>query len=210
MNDEPPLDAGDARWLLSAMADGEADDAELGRGLAAWAGAEPQARQCWHAYHLIGDVLRSEDLASAPDRDRGFLQRLNARLADEPAVLAPLPLPAAGRRRSWALPVALAAGVIGLASALVLSLGPAGGGAPAPLLARALDVGVPAAVATAASVAPAPSFVDAAEAVPPGGRVVRDARLDSYLRAHRDYATALPGSLPGGSGRSITTVSLDR
>ena len=35
-------------------------------------------------------------------------------------------------------------------------------------------------------------------------------RLDRYLRAHRDYATALPGSLPGGSGRSITNVSLDR
>lgn len=213
MNNEPPVDAGDARWLLSAMADGEADDAELGRGLAAWAGAEPQARQCWHAYLLIGDVLRSEDLASAPDRDRGFLQRLSARLADEPAVLAPQPLPAApaaGRRRSWALPVALAAGVMGLASALVLSLGPAGSGAPAPLLARAPDAAAPATVSAAASVAPAQASVDVAEAVPPGGRVVRDARLDSYLRAHRDYATALPGSLPGGSGRSITTVSLDR
>lgn len=213
MNNEPPVDAGDARWLLSAMADGEADDAELGRGLAAWAGAEPQARQSWHAYHLIGDVLRSEDLASAPDRDRSFLQRLSARLADEPAVLAPQPLPsaaAAGRRRSWALPVALAAGVMGLASALVLSLGPAQSGAPAPLLARAPEVAAPAAVAAAASVVPVPASVEVAEAVPPGGRVVRDARLDSYLRAHRDYATALPGSLPGGLGRSITTVSLDR
>jgi hypothetical protein len=39
---------------------------------------------------------------------------------------------------------------------------------------------------------------------------VRDAQLDRYLRAHRDYATALPGSLPGGAGRSVTTVSLQR
>jgi len=37
-----------------------------------------------------------------------------------------------------------------------------------------------------------------------------DAQLDRYLRAHRDYATALPGSLPGGSGRSIATVSFER
>lgn len=209
MNSDPPADAGDARWLLSAMADGEADDAELGRGLAAWTGADPQVRQSWHAYHLIGDVLRSEDLASLPDRDRDFLQRLSARLDDEPAVLAPLPPAAVSRRRrSWALPVAMAAGVMGLASALVLSLAPAGGGAPAPLLARAPAVAP--VVAVAASVAFAPASTDMAESVPPGGRVVRDARLDSYLRAHRDYAAALPGSLPGGSGRSISTVSLDR
>ena len=48
----------------------------------------------WHAYHLIGDVLRSDDLASAPGRDAAFLQRLSARLDDEPAVLAPEPLAA--------------------------------------------------------------------------------------------------------------------
>lgn len=215
MNNDPPVDAGDARWLLSAMADGEAGEAELGRGLAAWTGTDPQARQSWHAYHLIGDVLRSEDLASPPRRDRDFLQRLSARLDDEPAVLAPQPLPpaaASGRRRSWVLPVAMAAGVMGLASALVLSLAPAGSDAPAPLLARAPDAATPTAVAAAASVAVAvaPASVEAAEAVPAGGRVVRDARLDSYLRAHRDYATALPGSLPGGSGRSIATVSLER
>jgi len=107
------------------------------------------------------------------------------------------------------LPAALAAGVMGLASALVLSLGPAAEESPAPLLARA-PVAAPTAVAAAASVALAPAAVEAAESVPPGGRVVRDARLDSYLQAHRDYAAALPGSLPGGSGRSITTVSLGR
>ncbi|MBX3644852.1 MAG: sigma-E factor negative regulatory protein [Rubrivivax sp.] len=204
MNNEPPVDAGDARRWLSAIADGEADDAELGRGLAAWAGDDRQLRQTWHTYHLIGDVLRSEDLASPPGRDRDFLQRLQARLDDEPAVLVPRPRPSppgSARRRAWVWPVAAAAGVSGLASALVLSLGSKEGDAGAPLLARA---------PVAASVALAPASADAAEAVPPGGRVLRDARLDSYLRAHRDYAMALPGSLPGGSGRSITTVSLDR
>ena len=66
MNNDPPVDANDPRWLLSAMADGEADAAELGRGCAGWASADAQTRQSWHAYHLIGDVLRSDDLASAP------------------------------------------------------------------------------------------------------------------------------------------------
>jgi hypothetical protein len=55
-----------------------------------------------------------------------------------------------------------------------------------------------------------PASTQVAEVVSPGGRVVRDAQLDRYLRAHRDYATALPGSLPGGSGRSVTPVSLER
>jgi hypothetical protein len=50
----------------------------------------------------------------------------------------------------------------------------------------------------------------APELSPQGGRVVRDAQLDRYLRAHREYATAVPGSLPGGSGRSIATVSFER
>jgi len=40
--------------------------------------------------------------------------------------------------------------------------------------------------------------------------MVRDTQLDSYLRAHRDYAAALPGSLPGGSGRSLAAVSYER
>ncbi len=205
MNNEPPVDDNDTRWLLSIMADGEADAAEVGRGCAAWAAAELQTRQSWHAYHLIGDVLRSDDLASAPDRDRAFLARLSARLDNEPAVLAPQPLPAAPKRRAvWALPAALAAGVMALATMLVVSLGPSGSGVSAPTLAVA-----PAAAVSGQETAP-PASTQVAEMAPPGGRVVRDAQLDNYLRAHRDYATALPGSLPGGSGRSIATVSFER
>ena len=204
MNHQPPVDVNDPRWLLSALADGEADAFELGRGCAAWSTGDAAARERWHAYHLIGDVLRSENLASAPGHDRAFLERLSLRLDEEPAVLAPQPLQAVApvRRRGWALPVAMAAGVMALATVLVLTLSP-GGGPAAPLLAAA--PAAPAVVAVAASAAP-----EVAEVAPPGGRIVRDAQLDRYLRAHRDYATALPGSLPGGSGRSITNVSLDR
>jgi len=204
MNNQPPVDPNDPRWLLSALADGEADAAELGRGCVAWSAADAVARERWHAYHLIGDVLRSENLASAPGRDRAFLERLSQRLDAEPAVLVPQPLQAAAPapRRSWVLPAALAASVMALATVLVVASGP-GGGNSAPMLAAA--PAAPTVMAVAASAAPA-----AAEVAPPGGRIVRDAQLDRYLRAHRDYATALPGSLPGGSGRSIATVSLDR
>ena len=102
------------------------------------------------------------------------------------------------------MPVAMAAGVMALATVLVVALGPSGGGSATPTLAAA-----PAAPTTVAA-----RRCDRRRPRPrrcrPGGRVVRDAQLDRYLRAHRDYATALPGSLPGGSGRSIATVSFER
>jgi sigma-E factor negative regulatory protein RseA len=201
MNNDPVDAADDPRRLLSAMADGEADASEIGRGCAAWA-ADAQLGERWHAYHLIGDVLRSDDLASPPRRDQAFLERLSARLDAEPAVLAPGPArPAPRQRPVWAVPAALAAGVMGLATVLVVAIGPSGGGAPSATLAAASAVPGQAAPAVATA-----SF----EPVPTGGRVVRDEQLDRYLRAHRDYATALPGSLPGGPGRSTATVSFER
>ena len=209
MNNDPPVGANDPRWLLSAMADGEANAADFSRGIAAWASADERTRRDWHVYHLIGDVLRSDDLASRPDHDMAFLQRLNARLDDEPAALAPEPIPLAPKRRpAWVVPAAMAAGVMALATVLVVSIGPSGSGSSTPTLAA-----VPGGATTVAArdaAAPVTASTGAAEVVPPGGRVVRDAQLDRYLRAHRDYATALPGSLPGGSGRSIATVSLER
>ena len=209
MNNEPPVDANDPRWLLSAMADGEADAAEFSRGCAAWCGGEAQIRQSWHAYHLIGDVLRSDDLASPPGHDLAFSQRLSARLDGEPAVLAPEPLATVpARRRSWMLSAALVAGVMAVATVLVVSIGPSVGGSATPMLAAGSRA--PTTVAARDAALPDNAASSATEAVPPGGRVVRDALLDRYLRAHRDYAAALPGSLPGGSGRSIATVSLER
>ena len=207
MNNEPSVDINDPRWLLSALADGETDAAEAGRACAAWAGVDAGSRQRWHTYQLIGDVLRSEDLAHPPGRDNAFLQRLSARLDAEPAVLAPAPLALAPKRRpGWAVPAALAAGVMALAAVLVVSLGPSGSGVSGPKLAAAPQA--PALVSNPTVALPAPTQV--AEAAPAGGRLLRDAQLDRYLRAHRDYATALPGSLPGGSGRNIATVSLER
>lgn len=206
MNNQVPEGADDRRWLLSALADGEVDATDVGRGCAAWAVADGDARSSWHAYHLIGDVLRSGDLANPPGRDRAFLQRLSARLDDEPVVLAPAPLPVATplrRRPSWLMPAAMAAGVMALATVMVLALAPSGGGSSAPQLAAA--PAAPTQVAGAALPTAA-----APELAAQGGRVLRDAQLDRYLRAHREYATAVPGSLPGGASRSIATVSFER
>jgi sigma-E factor negative regulatory protein RseA len=195
LNSKPVPETGDPRWLLSALADGELDAADCERACAAW--ADPSAQRDWHAYQLIGDVLRSDELASVPLQDMAFLERLRLRLADEPALPAALhlqsaPSAAPPRRRAWAVPVALAAGVAALATALMLSRGPE---SPAPTMAAA-----PAAAAGLPKL----------EAGSQGGRLIRDVQLDRYLAAHREYGAAQPGSLPGGAGRNLATVSLDR
>lgn len=67
---------------VSAWIDGEAD-------MRADELDTPYGRQIWDQYHLIGDVMRSEDLAIRPS-DR-FYVRVAAALDEEPVILAPRP-----------------------------------------------------------------------------------------------------------------------
>lgn len=78
----------DDKELVSALADGQLDAQDMERGFHALS-ANPEARYCWDTYHLIGDVLRSPDLAGATPSPE-FVQRLAQRLAREPA---PVPGP---------------------------------------------------------------------------------------------------------------------
>ena len=72
--------------LVSALADGQLRGKEFARTVE-WMETAQDARLTWHAYHLIGDVLRSGD---APDsaRDALFSERLKLALRQE-ARLAP-------------------------------------------------------------------------------------------------------------------------
>lgn len=189
----------DRRALLSALADGEAGAAQPGCDL--WRD-DADARATWHTYHLIGDVLRSDDLAVRPARDAAFLAALRERLAAEPTVLAPAALPAsvpaARRRHAWLAPAAVAAGFMAVAGVLVVARvtvpgtdGPvlAVGGTPTAGLQRASN-GVAAA---------APLVIE--------GRLIRDAQLDAYLRAHREAMGGAPVALPGGVPRNIETLA---
>src|SRR5437588_1533823 len=77
----------DKREMISALADGHLAGEAFARGVEL-AGSDPAARDAWHAYHLIGDVLRSSDLATgAPAAE--FVSRLQARLREERVVLEP-------------------------------------------------------------------------------------------------------------------------
>ena len=120
-----------ARERLSALLDGELESASVVHVCGHWR-ENAESRATWHAYHLIGDVLRSDDLASHPVRDAGFLDALRVRLAEEPVVLAPrspaqpiqvdaVPVSATRRRRAWLAPSAVAAGFVAVAGVLTLT-----------------------------------------------------------------------------------------
>lgn len=69
------------RELVSALADGRLRGEEFASTVE-WLGRDDEARLTWHAYHLVGDVLRSgETMVSA--RDAVFLQDLKHRMRRE-------------------------------------------------------------------------------------------------------------------------------
>ena len=146
-------------------------------------------------------MLRCDDLASPPGaRSRPSWSALRARLADEPVVLAPQPLPVAAaqarRRRAGRWPAALAAGVDGRGHGAGGVAGP--GRRRRPALHAALR-------------RRRPPWRDArcdgrCRCRPRRWRRSRAGascampQLDRYLRAHRDYATALAGLVAGRLG----------
>lgn len=73
----------------------------------------PYGRQLWDTYHLIGDVLRTEDLAIKPSPM--FYARLSRAIDDEPPIVAPGNLPH-GSRHAWRK------GLSGLAVAAVVAV----------------------------------------------------------------------------------------
>lgn len=207
---------------LSALADGELDAQAVSLTCVRWRD-DAQLRARWHAYHLIGDVLRSDALASDAGHDEHFLHRLRERLAVEPAVLAPQPLavpapeplrPAA--RLRWLAPAAVAAGFMAVASVLVVMRGtlPATGGEGA-VLARAADPADRTAVASAAPARPAGPMVAGEGLVEPqalaaNGQFVRDAKLDRYLEAHMEFGGSSALGAPSGFLRAATSRTQDR
>ena len=202
-----------SRRILSALADGDATGSEAARAFQAWRD-DPDARASWHAYQLIGDVLRSDDLAAEPAADERFLVALRARLADEPVVLAPQPradaepvaMPAAANsgsraRSRWQGPVAMAAGFLvvigGLNIVRPFGHGAAGqlasgGTASGPTMASATSVNNGGVVAT--------SLQTAAQT-----KAAAD-QLAPYLAAHRQSSMSGPFQMPGGDLRNVSLV----
>lgn len=185
--------------MLSSLADGELGADDIGRGCRLWH-EDDSLRRTWHAYHLIADVMRSDQLSSAPSRDAAFLRAVRGRLAAEPRVLAPRRLLAGRAAGRW---VATAA-VVGGVAVVVTVLG-------------AIRVAPPTDGAGVVAVSTPPSAsgmqrVGAAAGAASGqvlvidGNVIRDARLDAYFDAHRGAAGMLPSAVPGGALRSVEMI----
>lgn len=198
---------------LSALVDGEVDATQAQRLCAAWRD-DASTRATWYAYQLIGDVLRSEDLASDPSLDAAFMMSLRARLAKEPVVLAPQPLGSGPRtrtndglrrRRTWIASSAVAAGFVAVAGVTVVLRGTDETSAAAVMASSgATQASAPVTVVAAT---PVPRVV-AVEPEPPmqtlNGQMIRDARLDRYLAAHKQFAGSSALGVPSSFLRSAT------
>ncbi len=209
MQDREPTDP--VRVALSALMDG--DRAAADQACRAWRG-DASARDHWHTYHLIGDLLRSDEHRCEPARDAIFVARLRERLAAEPAVLAPQPVAGGALRRvrrlrAWMAPAAVAAGFVAVAGALVVMRGgpsesEAGdrltGGAVAP-------VGSVAQVSTSAGASSAPV---APAALPDNAALIRSGDLDRYLAAHRQQANTFAPGAPRADVRNVSAAEPGR
>lgn len=180
------------RQALSALMDGHTDADQIDGACGAWR-SDPQARECWHTYHLIGDVLRSDELAASPGRDAAFITALRGRLAQEPVQLAPAAVAQQrGRHALWRsrlmAPVAVAAGFVAVAGVLVITR----------LSAPQAASGVPMAAGNGTP-----------DVVVVNGQLIRDARLDRYLSAHRQVSNGAAVHVPGTAVRSVDTIVLE-
>ncbi|EKZ99345.1 RseA family anti-sigma factor [Cupriavidus metallidurans] len=178
----------EAAEQISALMDGELAPHDVDAALGLAKGDAGMAD--WSMYQLIGDAMRSEELTHAGSTE-AFLSRFSAQLEAEPHVLVPA-VAQAGRHRllvrpSWVRRVvpgtAIAAAVAAVSWVVVPQMrGPGGVGAPDAVVA---SVEQPAGATVKAGVA-APAAAGSIMAVSAdSAQMIRDPRLDEYLRAHR-------------------------
>ena len=161
---------------ISAFMDGELAQHEAGGALESLRG-EDEARDVWRRYHLIGDLMRDPQALSA-----GFATRVGERIAQEPTVLAPPPLPRrieAARMPVWALSAAASLAAVALVG--WVAFGP--GEEPQ----------------VALSPPQVPQVQEAQQVAPP-------AAANDYLLAHQGYS---PRNSLQGAAPYVRTVSGD-
>jgi sigma-E factor negative regulatory protein RseA len=192
------------REQMSALLDGELPTAGVREACAAWRD-DASVRDTWHAYSVIGDAMRSADLAAVSARDGNFLRDLRARMATEPVVIAPRDarVPAAGsaragtqaptaaraRGRSWWSGAVAAAGLVVVIGSVVVNKTPA-------------PVGV-----ESATVAPAPTVTPPRTASAVGQTVQTSVPLPAPTLSTRPQVVAAmePAPSPGSPGIELVS-----
>jgi sigma-E factor negative regulatory protein RseA len=191
------MDRMDSHDLISALADGQLRGEAFARAVERVA-RDPAARETWSNYHLIGDVLRSGELASG-SAPAAFLERFQARLRAE-AVEAPVQTPSPARpvaaidferpaanEANWRWKLVAGFATVTAVAAVGWNLMGGAGSAAQPQLA-------------AAPAASSPQVLAGTER----GTMIRDARLDQLLAAHRQFGSATALQTSGGFLRNAT------
>ncbi|MGE0100070.1 MAG: sigma-E factor negative regulatory protein [Hydrogenophaga sp.] len=213
-----PLTSPDA---LSALVDGELDASGL-RSLLEEVEVQPQSLGSWHAYQVIGEVLRGSSgvvCAQAPgDFLAGVRERLKSEVALDvapPVVARVAPAPASAANDPvfrWKI----LAGFASLAAVMAVSWGVIGGasqgagGQVGPQLASSAS---PASVAPGVAGPPVAVPVASTTPSPPSnelvvntgqGPLIRDARLEELLAEHRQHGGMSALQMPTGFIRGAT------
>ncbi|MDI1268437.1 MAG: sigma-E factor negative regulatory protein [Polaromonas sp.] len=186
--------------LISALADGQLASGDFARALAACE-ADAQALDSWNTYHLIGDVLRSPELIPHA-ADTAFVARLRVRLSQEPVLVAAPALPEVRHApAAWtggeaandaSFPWKLVAGFASVAAVAAIAWN-AGAGLLSPSAVPQLARSEPAAQQVLV--------------VSEQGTLVRDARTQELLAAHRQLGGASALQMPSGFLRNATFES---
>jgi len=181
----------DPRELASALADGELQGEEFVLALRTLE-ADEEVRAQWHAYHLVGDVLRAGAGAAIGAHDAAFTARLRQHLGAPDGRVQAVQADPARFDRSANDPVWRWKLVAGLSSLTVVAL-----------LAWQLvvDRGAADAAVQLAGQTPAAAVLKAEAGVPV---MIRDPRLDQLLAAHQQLGGTSALQMPAGFLRNAT------
>lgn len=204
MNDDVKM-----REQLSALADGQLQDDEFAQAMAF--AATDAGRAHWHAYHVVGDVLRSSELAS-PYRS-ALLDRVRAEIsrdpnpAAHPAMLASGELAQVADAEAAAAKVAnagvfqwkMVAGFASLAAVVAIGWNTyAGLQGPAAATQLAAAPGVTAPAPVGATIAVADNQGNNGGSLNGKQIMIRDPRLDELLAAHKQFGSTTALQMPAG------------
>ncbi len=188
--------------LVSELVDGQLRGQDFARAVES-IHTDAGSRAAWHSYHVIGDVLRSPELAEHA-ADANFLARFQSRLAaDTDSMLArgrvsptsaasDVSVQSTGHRASANQSVfawKFAAGFASLAAVVAIGWNVAGGfngSAGGSQLAQAVPSASTALVGTESAV------------------MIRDPNLDALLAAHKQFGSTSALQMPNGFVRNAT------
>ncbi|SAL31510.1 anti sigma-E protein, RseA [Caballeronia sordidicola] len=190
--------AGSQGERLSAFVDGESfdDSGDISQFLS---GFTQKDRAAWSDYHLIGDALRSDDLATSPAASSAFMNAFSARFEAEAHVFAPASIPAAAAERVrsgvFRRRVVPAFAVAAAAATLTWIVVPQLQGVDSHSGVQVASVSSSDHVQRVA-MASMPAATLRSPVVE--ANIIRDASLDQYLEAHQQFSQqpVMPGSTP--------------